>query len=621
MRRNGYVFTRLMCFIVVWILVSMLVAGISHSGEYRHVYTFVKPVLTELDDGTHLVEIPDTWQNDTIPEAPVLPAFTANLFVPADEAVVTMAVVTGKPTAIDGVYDIQISAPASPLSSKTSRVRITKKPPVVPAQEQFPPQPFAKRGSQYLCGVQVVQVELSPVVYNSAAGKVRYYPTIEVKLITKPHTPPASVMPFRNAAADRARIAAAVDNEEDFIAALPATQVRSKAPGRYIIITTEDLVSAFEDLKSFRETPAGGGFTVSVETIENIEATWSGRDAAEKVRNFIRNCYACYNTQFVVLGGDCDGSPDQQAIPTRGAYGYYYNWVDNISYEDHYVPSDLYFGCLDGTWNEDGDSLWGESRDGVAGGDIDWYPEVYVGRIAADDAVEAQNHIDKIIAFETSPSRPYETLLVGEMMYYFTFGGDRLDWVYTFMNGMPRTTLYDRDRPPLYYWFKPELINLINSDAYNWINHCGHSDYSVNMRLSNNDVSYLTNSNYFFIYTQGCYCGSLDSRMSPDPKNYAAYDCFGEVVTCGYGDRGAFAYLGNSRYGWYDNYYRIRTASNLAHAYFVRAVFEKNMTQLGVANQWSKAYLPLSYGLYRWIAFELNLLGDPATPLNIPALP
>jgi hypothetical protein len=189
------------------------------------------------------------------------------------------------------------------------------------------------------------------------------------------------------------------------------------------------------------------------------------------------------------------------------------------------------------------------------------------------------------------------------------------------MGAMPRKTLYDRDWPPFYYWPRTRLITLLNNDEYNWVNHSGHSDYAVNMKLYNTDVASLTNQNYFFVYSQGCYSGSMDSRMSPEPENYGTYDCFGEVITCGYGDRGAFAYLGNSRYGWYEKYYKIRAASNLAHAYFVQAVFENDLRQIGVANQWSKTALPLSYGLYRWIAFGLNVLGDPATPLNISAAP
>ena len=36
---------------------------------------------------------------------------------------------------------------------------------------------------------------------------------------------------------------------------------------------------------------------------------------------------------------------------------------DTTPYET-YLPSDLYYSCLDGTYNYDGDDRWGEPTDG-----------------------------------------------------------------------------------------------------------------------------------------------------------------------------------------------------------------------------------------------------------------
>lgn len=117
------------------------------------------------------------------------------------------------------------------------------------------------------------------------------------------------------------------------------------------------------------------------------------------------------------------------------------------------------------------------------------------------------------------------------------------------------------------------------------------------------DIGGLSNTAFPLVYSQGCYSGNIDYD-----------DCFGEAITVHYSDRGAHAYIGNSRYGWYNPGSYVQGASNLMHKEFVEAVFTDNLTRLGEANQVPKA--DLHTGTYRWIAFETNLLGDPAFDLK-----
>ncbi|MEJ2657139.1 MAG: C25 family cysteine peptidase [Desulfobacterales bacterium] len=324
------------------------------------------------------------------------------------------------------------------------------------------------------------------------------------------------------------------------------------------------------------------------------------------MRNFIKDMYANYGTQYVVLGGDCDGPPEDQVIPTRGCYAHVGD------YTDANIPSDLYFGCLDGSWNSDGDEFWGEINDGINGGDIDWFSEVYIGRIPADNYTEAINQINKIIAFETH-SMSTQTLLTGEKLDSSTWGGDRLDWLYAFMGSIPKTKLYDRDWESN-SWPKSQLLAYINSNQFSFINYSGHSTNISEMKLGINDTYRMTNNNYFLVYSQGCYGGSIDGLNSGNA--YVSADCFGEAITNNNSNGGAFAYIGNSRYSWYYPGSYVKGASNLAHKEFMEAIFSGHITKLGEANQKSKIDLPLDSPVYRWIAFETNLIGCPATDLS-----
>jgi hypothetical protein len=320
--------------------------------------------------------------------------------------------------------------------------------------------------------------------------------------------------------------------------------------------------------------------------------------------------YTNYGTQYVVLGGDCDGPPAYQVIPTRGVYAHVGDYIDAN------IPSDLYFGCLDGSWNSDGDQYWGEANDGINGGDIDWFSEVYIGRIPADNYTEAMNQIDKIIAFETH-SIPPKMLLTGEQLDTSTWGGDRMDWVSSFTGSIPKTTLYDRDSENN-DWSKSELLTYINSNEYSFISYSGHSCICSDMKLDTDDIDRMKNSAYFFVYSQGCYMGSLDS-LEPD-NHYTYADCIGEAMTNDFSDRGAFAYIGSSRYSWYYPGSYVKGGTTLAQKEFVEAIFSNHITKIGEANQKSKTDLPLDNQVYRWIAFETNLIGDPATDLSALAL-
>ena len=603
------------------------------AGEYGFIYKFKQPVVRDLGNGSQIVELENTRQNDAVIGAPLLPVRGTKIFIPAEEKVTSISVNPGALKSIEGTYTIQHATRPYPISYQGPIKLDEPDPDIYSTDADYPSVIQVERGSQYLCGTQIVLVDLSPVVYNPVRGELKYYDKIEVTIQTEWQGRPGGVRPFRNLPADRKQILRTIDNKNDFLLLNPAPAsqgqnslspekssggaeiVRPAAARDYVVITTSAMISAFTNLTNHRQSAAGGSFTTHIEDIANILVTYSGVDDAEKMRNFIIDMNDNYGAKYVVLGGDCDGAHGTQTISTRGCYALVNGGSPPDDDPDHYIPADLYFGCLDGTWNNDGDSLWGESNDGVEGADIDWESEVYVGRIPANNATEATAQINKIIAYETG-SPPYKTLLVGENMDSTpTWGGDRMDWVYGYMNSMPKTELYDRDHASN-NWPKSDLLTHINSNNHNWLNHMGHANPTWNMKLANADVASMTNSQYFFHYTQACYSGSIDGRGWGPGATYITGDCVLEDMVNS-NNHGAFAIIGNSRYGWYNSGSFVQGVSNLAHKEFVEAIFTDGDKRLGEANQKSKPQLDLTQGVYRWIAFETNLLGCPATEMEI----
>jgi hypothetical protein len=148
---------------------------------------------------------------------------------------------------------------------------------------------------------------------------------------------------------------------------------------RYLIVTNDSLSTAFEEMRALRHRR---GLPADVTTTEVIDTAYSGTDMAEKIRACIRDYHDNHLTAYVLLGGD------ESVIPVRYAY-------NNLRGPGVLTPSDFYYACLDGDWNDDADTLYGELED-----DVDLIPEVSVGRLPFNDATEVSSFVNKLNLYE-----------------------------------------------------------------------------------------------------------------------------------------------------------------------------------------------------------------------------
>src|SRR5262245_61178722 len=178
------------------------------------------------------------------------------------------------------------------------------------------------------------------------------------------------------------------------------TQVPSVlgSPVDYLIITTNALVPAFQPLADWK---TASGVPAAIRTLEFIRAEYpAALDDPERVRHFIRDAYSRWGTRWVLLGGDTE------LLPPR--YGHMTFLGDEL------IPSDLYYSCLDGNWNADGDSTFADAYAGLAepGDDADLLPEVWVGRAPVVSTADVENFVRKTLTYEISPIADYmENLL------------------------------------------------------------------------------------------------------------------------------------------------------------------------------------------------------------------
>jgi len=540
-------------------------------------YSFQNPIIEIIDiEGTtyNRVSLPNCSPAGN-PGEPKIPSKGAYILLPPKSKINNIQILPGEKLVLETKYIIEpINKPIPMINKMINSVSIPDEN-IYNCNSFYPGTLYNDVGTYNFRGYNLLILLLNPVQYNPVTGELFCYKTLEVQIDIKIDNVLSNL--FRNLEKDKLEIIKKVDNPElseqyhkNIAKPLPMNEEYE-----LLIITTETLKNGFEPLKQAHDTM---GVDTVIKTLTEI-----GSNKLEDIRNYIRDAYKNWKIDFVLIGGDDDIIPD----PWLWVYGL----DENTTPYETFLPSDLYYACLDGPFNYDGDEKWGETTDGENGSDVDLIAEVYVGRACVGNTAEVDNFVTKTIGYiNKDPEDKYLTnvCLAGEYLGNYgiaSWGGNYLDQLingstddgYTTV-GLPSseyniTTLYDRDWPG-HDWPKSEIKNSINKGSH-IINHLGHSSYDYNMKMGISDVQSLSNEKYCFIYSQGCMAGGFDKG-----------DCIAEYFTVKI-NHSAFAVIMNARYGWFWSY-STDGDSQRFHREFWDAVFGENMPEIGKANHDSK---------------------------------
>lgn len=591
-------------------------------------YAFETPQIMESKtnepSGSDLTEFPglpfsSVIQKGTIPYAakeglPVLPVKTAKILIPPGHRVTSISVSPGKKRQMEGKYNVEyMKRPQITTDKSLNKTPLDSE--IYKSAKEFPGVLYKQVGIQRKQGATVLIINLFPVQYIPAKGILVYYENLNVSVETQKDKSENTSTENENQVTDLSSVINFVDNPQT-IELYPDIYLDNNGFYRidpdilfrrytYIIITDKDLSASFKPLISHKQSR---GISARLFVLSDIYSNYSGvrpdggTDNQTKIRNFINHARRFWGTKYVLLGGDDD------IIPHRGAYGRVNSTSGVISDTD--IPTDLYYACLDGTWDNDADGIYGESNDGTGGGEIDLYSDVYVGRAPVNTEKEADNFVNKTIKFETG--RFIENaLMTGTQLNSVTWGGDHKDLITPLLPPVWSVdTLYDRDGT----CSTGSVVNFLDSNEYIIMNSAGHGSNSGFSHIYRGDVDGLTNTVYPLIYTWACYTASFDNRRSSG--SYDPDDAVAEHFIKN--PNGAFAFIGNSRYGWYSPGSTGGTSQQFDETFF-DTLFNDNIINLGKTLADSKEDLIGSVGAtgsYRWVYFCLNLLGDPETPFS-----
>ncbi len=573
-------------------------------------YEFAEPRIEKINE-YHRVIMSEVSSYGN-PGKPVLPIKTVRVLLPMGEEIASVDVKVYNKTELFGSYKIepgQLSVPISKMQAyKNTKHKMLPDSTIYNSANPFPEMLYAQGSSHRLCGYEIAHLYLYPVEYLPEIGKLSYYKSIEINITTKHKTKAIHELPLRQTESIQKRVRSLVDNP-DMISTYPFMFRSLKTDSfDYLIITNEEFVPLFDELRKFK---TNRGVKTEIAKVESIYAYCSGADEQEKIRNFIINMYTTYGITYVLLGGD------DEIIPNRGLYDILYEKYPGYEYEEYDIASDLYYGGLDGNWNQNGNDKWGEPNE------ADLYAEVFVGRACVDSDYEAINFIQKTINYQETPkiNNCTTAIMVGEDLHWNVWGGEYKEevkngssnWGHT-TAGFPAhfqvDTLYDRSLDPE-HWDKNDLIPMLNANnGTHLVNHLGHADILMVMKMGTSDVrTRFTNTSHFIVHSQGCYSTAFDNRDclgSYCPEDAIA-ECFTTIPN------GAVCFIGNTRYGWGNNMNTNGTSQRIDREFF-DALFNENIYPIGEALQDAKEdVIPYidSMETLRWCYYNLVLLGDP----------
>ncbi|MFH1101154.1 MAG: right-handed parallel beta-helix repeat-containing protein [Methanobacteriota archaeon] len=636
------VFNKLLIFVLVVLMISTVFSPysgnaqdtifinstpgdqISSDDKIVVTYTISQPLVKPIPDSEYSSIELSGAAFVGIPTEPLLPVLGGRIFVPSGKTVSSIEVTGEK---ILFAHDVLV-VPASesvPISHAEQGSQTRADPVIYASDVVYPEKQVVGVGTYRFRGYDIYVFRLHPVQYIPLEKTLYYTPQFQVTfyLESSLETNQKEVL-NRGFADDYFDVEQMVDNPRDVQRyrgqGIEDTSASLSKQNQLLIITTNELRNGFIPLALAHNRE---GIRTIIRTLgTDISVGADYNQTCENIRDYIRTAYMKWGVEYVLLGGDEDVVPARQLWVDSNIYGYITD-----------MPADIYYACLDGPFNFDGDEKWGEPTDGADGGDVDLLAEVYVGRACVGNLTEVGYFVNKTLwymnrniadrflknvvmvgEYLTGPSQG-DPLVLGDWYMDLLINGSGLYEYNT--SGIPSADyiidkLYDGLWPgfdpynPWYTgWPKEELIQRINAGVY-IINHLGHSGNFYNMRLYVNDVDSLTNTELCFIYSQGCTAGAFDQDA------YQSQDCIAEHYTIKT-PHAAFAGVWNAREGWFNKQIN-ESSSQRLHREFWDAVFGEGKSVISVANQDSKedALFLINFdATMRWSYYEVNYFGDP----------
>ena len=382
-------------------------------------------VSVEQTDGWEVVTLPGCYMETDVGK-PYLPVKHLHIAIPEDKKVTGIEIMDIQQQELSGNYNIMPTQPGQ-IPGEPEPDFVDPDPNVYNISEQYPSEYIFSPTAGFRTGVHIAGVLYYPITYNPVTKKLYLATHIEYKLLyANENNNPAKPRQMLNASYLKLKedIKLSVENPgdvdtyfqlektDDFTGIAFAPDEFPNFNGQaveYVIITNQNLAPGFQEIADWKTRK---GVPAVVRTVEWIYDYYTGVDYAEKVRNFIIDAYQNWGTVYFMLGGD------SEQVPIRYAWISHWNNSDLIPVipNGDFISADMYFACLDGNWNADGDATFGEAdwdrhNDGtfekltpptINIDNVDREPDVFVGRVPVEDYTDENGEFVELVSRKKS---------------------------------------------------------------------------------------------------------------------------------------------------------------------------------------------------------------------------
>ena len=577
-------------------LILAMICGIISAQTVEMSYSFGNPKVTTLR-GYEQIQLEGCMQSAQIGQ-PSLPWQSVSLLLPQGTEAESIEVELFDFQEIKGHHNLFPYQP-SRTTGDMEKHDLVINDAVYASKSIYPAENHGIVTTQYKNGYGFAFSAFTPVQYIPSEGKVMVARNAKVRVHVK-----ASKTDHSNMLWGTPEIKSAVRRLAQNPEMVENYQTRGREVNIYdfLIITSSEYVDGYSEYCEYYNSI---GMRNRIALLSDIYANTSGIDNQDKIRNYIIQEYQNNGIGMVVLGGDVD------IVPFRG----FFCQVQSSSlYESNNIPADLYYSGLDGTWNDNGDSHWGEP------GEDDLLPEIGISRMSFNNTTDLANMIHKTLMYQQNPvmGEFHKVILAGEHLYDdpTSNGSDYLELLIGTHDDNGYTTVgypVDYNFTKLYEeqgnWSGTLLRNAINAGT-SYVHHDGHANSSYVAGwygISNDDFSGANGvtHNYTFFHSQGCDCGAFDESCILE-----------RMVKI---ENFAVAVIGNSRYGWFNEGQTEGPGAHLERE-MTDAQWNDRIGLLGCAISegkcmtapWVTAPGQWEEGALRWNFYDMNVLGDGA---------
>ncbi|MEN8209580.1 MAG: C25 family cysteine peptidase, partial [Candidatus Fermentibacteria bacterium] len=327
--------------------------------------------------------------------APSLPVYSARIALPTGCAATGIEIIDAEYSAVRGMYNIMPVQTQVPFSLEWDGIPDEPDPEIYKSSSFYPGKSAEFTGSSVILGIPVAYVNVFPVRWNPSSRTVDILADLTLRVTYESSPDASTVLRRSNQTEIRSQeiLRNSVVNPEG-VSSSGACIVDSKdlTYGEYVIIATTEYETYAQELADWKTSK---GVPARVYTTTWIDSNYSCYDLQQEIRAFLTDCRD-EGVEYVLIYGDDNKIAGRDARISSGSY-------------EEFPPVDLYWSDINDMipgadlWDSNNNHVWGQ----YGYDDVDYHPDLWVGRASVNTTSECTIFNEKVYSYERVSSTDY----------------------------------------------------------------------------------------------------------------------------------------------------------------------------------------------------------------------